>query len=279
MTPGARPLIALVTDFGARDHYVGTMKGAMLAICADIALVDITHEVPPHDIMAGAIELAAAYRHFPLGTTFLAVVDPGVGSARRGLGAEAGGYRFVAPDNGVLSVVFEETPPDRVVDLSNPRYARAEVSRTFEGRDRFGPAAVWLATGVDLGELGPAIHDWARIDVPKARTTGEGIEGAVVRVDRFGNLVTNIERSVLEAAGPVGRLSVRVGDDKDDKDDRDDSGGTPLAIVGTYGDVAAGEPCALVGSTNHLEIAVNGASAASRLGAARGARVIVSRSP
>jgi S-adenosylmethionine hydrolase len=269
----ARPLIALVTDFGARDHYVGTMKGAMLAICADIALVDITHEVPPHDIMAGAIELAAAYRHFPPGTTFLAVVDPGVGSARRGLGAEAGGYRFVAPDNGVLSVVFEETPPDRVVDLSNPRYSRAEVSRTFEGRDRFGPAAVWLATGVDLAELGPAIDDWARLDVPKARTTREGIEGAVIRVDRFGNLVTNIERSDLEAAGPVRGLSVRVGDDNDDR------GGAPLPIVGTYGDVAAGEPCALVGSTNHLEIAVNGASAALRLGASRGARVVVSRSP
>jgi S-adenosylmethionine hydrolase len=271
----SRPLIALVTDFGARDHYVGTMKGAMLAICADISLVDITHEVPPHDIMAGAIELAAAYRHFPPGTTFLAVVDPGVGSTRRGLGAEAGGYRFVAPDNGVLSVVFEDTPPDRVVALSNPRYTRAEVSRTFEARDRFGPAAVWLATGVDLAELGSAIHDWARIDVPKARTTGEGIEGAVIRVDRFGNLVTNIERSALEATGPVRGLSVRVAGDNDDNDDRV---GAPLPIVGTYGDVAVGEPCALVGSTNHLEIAVNGASAALRLGASRGARVIVSRS-
>jgi S-adenosyl-L-methionine hydrolase (adenosine-forming) len=262
----ARPLIALVTDFGARDHYVGTMKGAMLAICADIALVDITHEVPPHDIIAGAIELGAAYRHFPPGTTFLAVVDPGVGSARRGLGAEAGGYRFVAPDNGVLSVVFEETPPDRVVGLSNPRYSRAEVSRTFEGRDRFGPAAVWLATGVDLAELGPAIHDWVRVDVPKARATREGIDGAVVRVDRFGNLVTNIDRPALEAAGPARLLTVHVGDD---------GAGRPLSIVGTYGDVAAGEICALIGSTNHLEIAVNGASAAARLGASRGARVRV----
>jgi S-adenosylmethionine hydrolase len=266
----ARPLIALVTDFGARDHYVGTMKGAMLGICADTALVDITHEVPAHDVVAGAIELAAAYRHFPPGTIFLVIVDPGVGSARRGLSAEAGGYRFVAPDNGVLSVVFEDTPPDRVVELSNPRYARAEVSRTFEGRDRFGPAAAWLATGVDLLELGPAIHDWVRVDVPKARATAAGIEGEVVRVDRFGNLVTNIDRAMLEAAGPVRLLSVRVGD----------AGAEPaLAIVGAYADVAAGELCALVGSTNHLEIAVNGASAASRLGAARGTRVHVRANP
>jgi len=262
----ARPLIALVTDFGARDHYVGTMKGVMLAICADLALVDITHEVPAHDVVAGAIELAAAYRHFPPGSVFLAVVDPGVGSARRGLGAEAGGYRFVAPDNGVLSVVFEETRPDRVVALSNARYTRAEVSRTFEGRDRFGPAAAWLATGVDLTELGPTIRDWARVDVPKARMTAVGVEGDVLRIDRFGNLVTNIDRAALAAAGPVRLLVVQVGDD---------GAHAALPIVGTYADVAAGDLCALVGSTHHLEIAVNGASAASRLGAARGARVRV----
>jgi S-adenosyl-L-methionine hydrolase (adenosine-forming) len=259
----ARPLIALVTDFGARDHYVGTMKGVMLGICADLSLVDITHEVPVHDVVAGAIELAAAYRHFPPGTVFLAVVDPGVGSSRRGLSAEAGGYRFVAPDNGVLSVVFDETPPDRVVELSNPRYTSAEVSRTFEARDRFGPAAAWIATGVGLVELGPAIHDWVRVDVPKARPIAEGVEGDVVRVDRFGNLVTNIDRAALEATGPAQRLAVHVGD------------GPALKIVGAYADVAAGDLCALVGSTNHLEIAVNGASAAARLGAARGTRVHV----
>ena len=239
------------------------MKGVMLGISTDIAFVDVTHEVPAHDVVAGAIELAAAYRHFPSGTIFLAVVDPGVGSERRGLVAEAGGYRFVAPDNGVLSVVFEETPPDRVMALSSPKHARDEVSRTFEGRDRFGPAAAWLATGVNLSELGPEIHDWVRVHVPKATATAEGIAGEVVRVDRFGNLVTNIERAALAAAGPAQRLAVHVGD------------GPALKIVGAYADVAAGDLCALVGSTNHLEIAVNGASAATRLGAARGTRVHV----
>jgi S-adenosylmethionine hydrolase len=117
----ARPVIALLTDFGTRDHYAGTMKGVVLGICPDATVVDITHDIPPHDVLAGALELAASYRYFPVGATFLVVVDPGVGSARRPMAAEAGGYRFVAPDNGVLTLVFAETPPKRVVELTERR--------------------------------------------------------------------------------------------------------------------------------------------------------------
>src|SRR5436309_1424731 len=127
----ARPVIALLTDFGTRDHYVGTMKGVMLGICPEATLVDLTHEVPAHDILAGALELAAAYRYFPAGTIFLVVVDPGVGSGRRGVAAEVGDYRFVAPDNGVLTTIVNEQQPTRVVELSDRRYARPAVSRTF----------------------------------------------------------------------------------------------------------------------------------------------------
>src|ERR1043166_8972276 len=112
----ARPVIALLTDFGLRDHYAGTMKGVALAICPDATLVDISHDVPPHDVAAGALELAAAYRDFPPGTIFLVVVDPGVGSARRGIAADSGDFRFVAPDNGVLSAVLDETPAKRIVE-------------------------------------------------------------------------------------------------------------------------------------------------------------------
>src|SRR5690349_7405576 len=144
----ARPIVALLTDFGTRDHYVGTMKGVMLGICAELSCVDITHDVPPHDVLAGALELAAAYRYFPVGTIFLVVVDPGVGSARRGLAAEAGDYRFVAPDNGVLTPVLDQHQPRRIVELTERRYARATVSRTFEGRDRLAPAAAWMAKGI-----------------------------------------------------------------------------------------------------------------------------------
>src|SRR5881275_2875325 len=162
----ARPVIAMLSDFGTRDHYAGTMKGVALGICPDATLVDITHEVPPHDVLAGALELAACYRYFPAGTIFLVVVDPGVGSSRRGIAADTGDYRFVAPDNGVLTSVLDETPARKIVELTERRYARPTVSRTFEGRDRFAPAAAWLAKGVELSALGRPAGSIQRLDLP-----------------------------------------------------------------------------------------------------------------
>ena len=152
-----RPVIALLSDFGTRDHYAGTMKGVMIGICPDVTLIDITHDITPHDVMEGALQLAASCRYFPSGTIFLVVVDPGVGSSRKGIAAEAGAYRFVAPANDVLTSIFRELPPKRVVELTERRYARPTVSRTFEGRDRFAPAAAWLAKGIQLAALGRAI--------------------------------------------------------------------------------------------------------------------------
>ena len=169
----ARPVIALLTDFGTRDHYAGTMKAVILGICPESTLVDITHDIPAHDVLAGALELAACYRFFPSGTIFLVVVDPGVGSSRRGIAAECGDYKFVAPDNGVLSAVFRETPPRKVVELTERKYARATISRTFEGRDRFAPAAGWLAKGIALASLGKGITNYQLIDLPKP-VAGEG---------------------------------------------------------------------------------------------------------
>src|SRR5712692_4713154 len=194
----ARPVIALLTDFGMRDHYVGTMKGVMLGICPEATFVDISHDVPPHDVMAGALELAAAYRFFPAGTVFLVVVDPGVGSSRRGLAAEAGDYKFVAPDNGVLTPMIDDHHPRRVVELSERRYARATVSRTFEGRDRFAPAAAWLAKGIELAALGRAAGAIHLVEIPRATLDGGRIGGEVLRVDHFGNLITNIDRKLFD---------------------------------------------------------------------------------
>src|SRR5207249_7366756 len=190
----ARPVIALLTDFGTRDHYAGTMKGVALGICPDATLVDISHEVPAHDVVGGALELAAAYRYLPAGTIFLVVVDPGVGSTRRGIAAEAGEYKFVAPDNGVLTVVLDEHPAKRVVELTERRYARPTVSRTFEGRARFAPAAAWLAKGVELSALGRPAGSIQRLTLPQPTATSEQLTGEVLRVDRFGNLITNIDR-------------------------------------------------------------------------------------
>jgi hypothetical protein len=261
----ARPVIALLTDFGLRDHYVGAMKGVMLGICPEATLVDISHDVPPHDVMAGALELAAAYRFFPADTIFLVVVDPGVGSARRGLATEAGDYRFVAPDNGVLTPVIDEHHPRRVVELSERRYARPTVSRTFEGRDRFAPAAAWLAKGIELTALGRPAANVHRLEIPVPEADAEGIAGQVLRVDRFGNLITNIDRRTFEKLAGGGAVDIRIGPDAVSK------------LVSTYADGASGELCALFGSTDHLEIAVNGASAALALDRDRGAPVHVTR--
>src|SRR5215212_5944823 len=193
----AKPIIAFLTDFGTRDHYAGTMKGVALGICADATLVDISHEVPPHDVAAGALELAASYRYFPGSTIFVVVVDPGVGSTRRGIAAETGDYKFVAPDNGVLTAVFDEHPPKRVVELSERRYARPTVSRTFEGRDRFAPAAAWLAKGIELTALGRPAGTIHRLELLRPMVNGNRIDGEVQRIDRFGNLITNIDRKTF----------------------------------------------------------------------------------
>src|SRR5215213_9255383 len=173
----SRPIVALLTDFGTRDHYAGTLKGVVLTVCADAALVDIGHDIPAHDVMAGALELAACYRYFPHGTIFLVVVDPGVGSSRRGIAADTGDYKFVAPDNGVLSAVFLESPPKKVVELTERKYALPTVSRTFEGRDRFAPAAAFLAKGVALAALGKSISNFHSLDLPRPAVTTSEITG------------------------------------------------------------------------------------------------------
>jgi len=260
-----RPVIALLSDFGSRDHYAGTMKGVMLGICPDATLVDITHGVPPHDVLDGALQLAAACRYFPPGTVFLAVVDPGVGSARRGIAAETGDYRFVAPDNGVLTMALRDFPPKRVVELTERRYARPTVSRTFEGRDRFAPAAAWLAKGIQLTALGRPVTDFQRLDVPAPEISDDRVRGVVLRIDQFGNVVTNIDRRTFEAVAR-GR-AVQVSAD----------GHGVEQIVATYAEIPVGGVCALFGSTDHLELAANAASAAERLGIGRGAVVDVRR--
>jgi len=260
----ARPVIALLTDFGTRDHYAGTMKGVALGICPDAALVDISHDIPAHDILTGALELAAAYRYFPAGTIFLVVVDPGVGSARRGIAAESGDYRFVAPDNGVLTAVLAEHPPKRVVELTERKYARPTVSRTFEGRDRFAPAAAWLAKGIELAALGRSAGTIQRLDIPQPELADGRIDGQVLRVDRFGNLITNIDRKTFDKIAG-GTLDLRIGAHQVSR------------VVSTYADAAPGEVVALFGSSDHLEVAANGANAAEALDLRRGAAVHVAR--
>lgn len=239
------------------------MRGVALGICPDATLVDITHDIPPQDILGGALELAAAFKYFPPGAVFLCVVDPGVGSSRRGMAAEAAGYTFVAPDNGLLTMVFREAPPKRVVELTERKYARPTVSRTFEGRDRFAPAAAWLAKGVELTALGRPLATWQLLDVPEPRLEAAQLSGVVMRVDRFGNLVTNIDRRSFEQFAAGKPIQIAAADH-------------PVTrVVSTYAEAEDGSVCALFGSSDHLEIAISGGSAAERLGLTRGARVVV----
>ena len=178
---------------------------------------------------------------------------------------EAGDYKFVAPDNGVLSAVFEDTPPGRVVELTERKYARATVSRTFEGRDRLAPAAGWLAKGINITWLGKSFTNFCTLNLPRPSVSGDQVAGEVVRVDRFGNLITNIDRRSFEQFTSGGSIVVRAG-----------TTDVPR-VVATYAEAPQGELCALFGSTDHLEIAVNAGDAATTLGLARGAVVTVRR--
>jgi S-adenosyl-L-methionine hydrolase (adenosine-forming) len=260
------PVVALLTDFGSQDHYVGSLKGAILSVCRDATLVDLAHELPVHDVAAGAFALASSWRDFPEGTIFLAVVDPGVGTSRRALALQADGRLFVGPDNGILSLVIEDAQGAvEVREITNAGLVRPEISATFHARDVFGPVAGHLATGVPMAEVGPLVTDPVRL-APATARAGAGDWGAqVMHVDRFGNLITNLGRRDLDA------ILATVANDRNGVVIVLGSHVLPLAV--TYADVAEGEAVALLGSSGRLEIAVNRGSAALALGAGGGSPV------
>jgi S-adenosylmethionine hydrolase len=257
------PVITLTTDFGLRDTYVAEMKGVILDILGAAALlVDVTHDIEAHDLTEGALALEAAAPHFPPGTIHLAVVDPGVGTSRRGLVVRASGHLFVGPDNGLFTPFLAEAEDWEAFELESAQYRRPTVSRTFHGRDVFAPAAAHLALGVDPGAFGSPVLDPVLLPWPEVREAAGTVAGAVVHVDRFGNLVTSIHAALVESLGPG--AAVRVA-------------GRVLPVVGTYAELPAGGPGAILGSRNRLEIAVREGSAATVLRARRGTPVVVSR--
>lgn len=243
-------VITLLTDFGTADGYVAELKGVLLKLAPGAIVVDVTHDVAPGDIAAGAYLLGRTWAAFPGGTVHLAVVDPGVGTARRALAVQAGGHRFVGPDNGLLSRVLE-VPNAQVVSLVTPPGA----SPTFHGRDLFAPAAARLAKGTALADLGAAVSDAVQLPRPPLVREGADLAGVVVHVDRFGTLVTNIPGSRV-----VPGATVRIG-------------AYDLTLLATFGDVPSGDPVAFVGSGGTIEIAVRDARADVTLGATRGAAV------
>src|SRR5438477_8901954 len=261
-----RPIVTLTTDFGLNDHFVGTMKGVILKIVPNAEIVDICHSVQAFDILDGALALAQAYFYFPPRTVHLVVVDPGVGSARRPIIANSEEQNFVAPDNGVLSLMYAREERLSVRHVTSEHYFLQPLSNTFHGRDIFAPVAAYLAKGVIHEKFGEEISDYVRFNAPKPKAVdANNLRGVVLRVDRFGNLITNFTPADLPGLfqeQPAG-FKITIGK-------REIS-----SLRQNYADGAPSDVFAILGSMGYLEISANRAAAAQVLGVAKGAEVLI----
>jgi hypothetical protein len=260
----ARPIITLITDYGARDHLVGALKGVILKINPEVQIVDICHEVMPFDVLDGALTIGQAYRYFPTKAIHVVVVDPGVGSARRPILVSGDQHYFIAPDNGVLSMVYEREAKVTVRHVTADHYFLNPVSNTFHGRDIFAPAAAWLAKNWQLQSFGEEVTDFVRFTLPKPKVAGAQIKGIVLKVDNFGNLVTNLTpEDVPQVVTAGGKFKIIAGSREIE------------TLAQTYAQGAPGEILAVIGSSGFLEISVNKGHAARTLSLQRGSEVIV----
>jgi len=258
-----RPIITLTTDFGTNDHFVGAVKGVILDIVPEAAIVDISHAVQAYDVLDGALAISQTYSYFPPGTVHMVVVDPGVGTTRRPIIASSDGYHFVAPDNGVLSMVYAKEQRMHVRHVTSDHYFRQPVSNTFHGRDVFAPVAAYLAKMVDSHKFGEEIEDYVRFAAPRPKPVAENrLRAVVLKVDRFGNLITNVTPEDAPAlfAGKVG-FKIVVGSKE------------ITAIRTAYAEGTPGEVFGILGSMGYLEIVANRAAAAQITGAGKGSEV------
>jgi S-adenosylmethionine hydrolase len=248
-----RSIITLTTDFGVSSPYVAQMKGVILSLCRDVEIVDISHAVAPQNIREGAIVLADVTPRYPAGTIHVAVVDPGVGTARRIVYAEIGDQRYVAPDNGLLSRLAAHQPPRKLLSIENAEYWLPDYSQTFHGRDIMAPVAAHLANGLLPSKLGTRIDSIMMLQWPEPARSPSGIAGQILYLDSFGNLITNISREIVDPIGEPAKLVI-------------DCGGRRIrGVVSTYGAALEGEIVALFDSQGRLEIAKVGGSAAREL--------------
>jgi S-adenosyl-L-methionine hydrolase (adenosine-forming) len=259
-----RPVITLTTDFGLTDHFVGVMKGVILSINPEADIVDLSHQITTHDIFDGAFLIAQSYRYFPPGTIHLVVVDPGVGSNRRPILATTAHHKFVAPDNGVLSLVYNCEESVEVRHLTADQYFLEPVSNTFHGRDIFSPVAGWLSKGVEVDRFGGRITDYVRLAVPRPLRSPEGsVTGAILKVDRFGNLITNLTPQDIPELFSEKRSSFTIVINQQ----------TIARLSTSYSGGKPSEPFAILGSSGYLEVCINQGSAATVLKASRGDEV------
>jgi S-adenosylmethionine hydrolase len=253
-------IITLTSDFGYKDSFVGIMKGVIAGINPRARVIDLSHGVAPQDVVGAALLLRHSVEYFPLGTVHVAVVDPGVGSARRPILIEAAGHFFIGPDNGVLSFACAGAAGSRVIHLTNTAYHRPRTSQTFHGRDVFAPAAAHLSLGVDPRSLGEPVEDFTQLVWRPARVTSKGIQGEIVYIDGFGNLFTNVGTRELQSFD-TDKLAFHLGG---------------VVIQGLASHYAAAEPgglVALVNSWGVLEIALNQGNAQQRCGARIGDKI------
>jgi S-adenosyl-L-methionine hydrolase (adenosine-forming) len=257
-------IITLMTDFGLKDGNVGVMKGVIWGIAPRTQIADISHLISPQNIPEAALILARSAPYFPRGTVHVAVVDPGVGTARRPIAARIGEHTYVLPDNGLLTLVLEKADKERqqveMVHLDRQKYRLPVVSHVFHGRDIFAPAAAHLAAGVPLSAMGSWITDPVRLELPRPQPTPSGLRGQIIHIDHFGNLSTNIHQEDLEG---IQKLAVRL------------RGEEIPGLARTFGEHPEGTLVALYGSTGSLIVSVVNGSAAGRLGAQVGDEVDV----
>jgi S-adenosylmethionine hydrolase len=260
-------IVSFTTDFGTADTFVGEMKGAALAVRRDLVLVDLSHDVPPHDVEAGAYRLEVGCGSFPDGTVHVAVVDPGVGTSRRALVVETGRFWFVGPDNGILGRALRREEIRSIHAIENPRYGRPSPSPTFHGRDVFAPAAAWIASGVAAADFGPAIRDPVGLDRSMESRLPGAFEVRVLGADRFGNLALDLHRDALPTVGEDGAppWDVRVSAPS----------GEIHRFVSTYGDATGDDPFLLFNSAGYLEISCRERSAQEALGLIPGTTTMV----
>ncbi len=258
----SNPIITLTTDYGTNDHLVGTLKGVILKINPDATIVDITHHVAHYDVLDGALAIGSAYKYFPPRTIHIVVVDPGVGTDRRPLLVSGETQYFIAPDNGVLSMVYEQEESLTVRQVNAEHYFLQPVSMTFHGRDIFAPVAAWLSKGGQTGSMGEEITDYKRFSLPKPKAADGLVTGTVLRVDHFGNLLTNFRSADLsEGILKSGAMHMQL------------NGKEVTRLVETFAKGEPNEAVAVIGSNGYIEIAVNKGSAARVTGAGRGAAV------
>lgn len=258
-------IISLITDFGLKDNFVGVMKAVILKINPRVSIIDICHEVHSQDILEAAFLLKGSFKYFPYGTVHLVIVDPGVGSKRKIIAVRTKNYFFVAPDNGILALALKDEPPIEIIQVTKEKYFLKPISDTFHGRDIFAPVAAYISKEGPIKNFGKKAKSFKELELPVVKKDTRSLIGEIIYIDRFGNLVTNIDKGLLLNFIKKEDFTIHIAEKAINK------------IFHAYSEVGDQEPLALVGSFNYLEIAVNCGSAQDHFGVGTGEKITIKK--